>query len=133
MRGGEPSDLPLVFNSWLKSYRKSDYARDTRTTAYFAAHAEVIRRILARGEIVIACDADDVSHVYGYLVAEAPNVCHFVYVKYPYRAMGIGTRLLDFAFGDHAILASHSTRAISEFRKRGRTIEYVPQLMGGSA
>lgn len=108
-------DVNFIFNSWLKSYRNSLFARNMHNTIYFDQHHKVVERLLKTSEVLIACDQKDPSSCYGYIVAEKVDnifVLHFTYVKHPFRKFGVATALLN-AF-DHnlsqASIYTHHTR-----------------------
>jgi GNAT superfamily N-acetyltransferase len=91
-----PQDMPFIYNSWLKSYTENnkDFKRMGQGV-YFSNYKKVLSRILDDALIVIACNPDDKEQVYGYVVAEEhANVCHYIYVKYTFRKLGIARRLL---------------------------------------
>lgn len=94
-----PSELPLVFNSWLKFYRKCDYARGIPDSVFYAEEHRVIEALLAReGTVVVAArNSEDLDQIFGYAVYEVKPRCtvlHWVYVKHPFRNLGIGKQLL---------------------------------------
>jgi len=62
-------------------------------------HDIILKKILTKCTLLVACDPDDPDVIWGYVAFNAENpVLHFVYVKGAFRRMGIGTRLLDEAF-----------------------------------
>ncbi len=98
IRNFTSDDIGFVFNSWLKSYRNSVFARDVSNTIYFASHHKILEEIAKRGTIRIACNPKDVSQIYGYIAAEFLEgifVLHYVYIKQPYRHFGIAKALLN--------------------------------------
>lgn len=107
-------DVNFIFNSWLKSYRNSYATKNITSTFYFTEHHKVIERILAAAKTVIACNQEDPSQVYGYVVGDTVDgifVIHYLYVKHSFRGLGLG-KLLFNAF-DHdptaASLYTHHT------------------------
>lgn len=97
MRAPTATDLPLIFSSWLKSYRKSDFGKRFTNEIYFDGHKKVIERVLARSKVVIAGDVDDPTQIYGWVCFEENpvRVLHYVYVKQAYRALGIASLLIE--------------------------------------
>lgn len=107
-------DVNFIFNSWLKSYRNSYATKNITSTFYFSEHHKVIERVLAAAKTIIACNPEDPSQVYGYVVADTVDgifVVHYLYVKHSFRGLGLG-KLLFNAF-DHdptaASLYTHHT------------------------
>ena len=86
-------------------------------------HDIVLKKILNKCTLLVACDPDDPDVIWGYVAFDQENpVLHFVYVKGAFRKMGIGTRLMDEAFkrcdgcwsqiGDHPVVVSHRTESL---------------------
>jgi len=108
-------DIPLIFNSWLKSYRNSLFARFIDNTIFFTEHHKIIEKLLASNDVIVACNQEDPSQVYGYICAGKVDgffVLHYIYVKHTYRNMGIGRELLNWFSHDPstASIYTHHTR-----------------------
>jgi hypothetical protein len=98
IRKGAEGDHPFIYNSWLRSFRDSWFAKMINSTTYYTEHHKVIERLLQTCEVFVACNNDDVSDIYGYIVAEFVGpifVLHFAYTKHTYRCLGIGKLLLN--------------------------------------
>ena len=108
-------DLPFLFSSWLKSYRSSHFAEKITNTIYFSDQHKLIEKLIGDSKVVVACNGEDPSQVYGYIVGgevDGISLLHFIYVKHTFRNMGIGKTLLD-AVGhesDKAAVYTHHTR-----------------------
>lgn len=97
VRAAQEPDAPFIFNSWLKSYRFGDLARNCDNAIYFAEHHKLIERLLKRCKTFVACAADDPATIYGYICyehVEGVLVIHYTYVKHTFRNMGIAKELL---------------------------------------
>lgn len=118
IRKATESDIPFLFNSWLKSYRSSNYAASIDNTIYYSEHHKVIERIFRYYDVLIACDLNDDNHIYGFACAgHTENIftIHYVYVKHTFRRMKIATKLLA-AFNHDSSVASlytHQTKTAS--------------------
>ena len=82
-------------------------------------HDIILKKILTKCTLLVACDPDDPDVIWGYVAFDAENpVLHFVYVKGAFRRMGIGTRLLrqfmNGLFGDplEPVIVSHRTESL---------------------
>jgi hypothetical protein len=98
LRHTHAGDIAFIFNSWLESYRGSLHMKNISNTVYYAGHHNLIERIMKRSEAVIACNPEDQTQIYGYIVYEIITgvlVLHYVYVKQPYRKLGIMKQLLE--------------------------------------
>lgn len=98
MRAATEADVGFIFNSWLKSYRSSLFAKHISSSVYFSGHHKFLEALIPNAEIKIACNDQDPTQIYGYICAqyiEGILVVHYVYVKQDYRNLGIGKMLLD--------------------------------------
>lgn len=89
----------FIYNSWLHSYRSSRFAKSIDSKTYYTYHHHIIERILGRPscKVYIATHKDTPDTILGYIVLDAfkcPTI-HFVYVKHPFRCLGIGQSLLE--------------------------------------
>lgn len=90
-------EVGFVIRSWLKSFRKSDYAGPIPMHLYYDTYRAVVEDILARPgvEVWVAfnTEEDDRSNdIYGYCVIERgcrSPVLHFAYTKQIYRQKGV--------------------------------------------
>ncbi len=98
LRTATQEDVSFIFNSWLKSYRQSNFARSIANEVYFNEHHKVIEDLVRTNKVTVACSESDSNQLYGYIVAgthEGFFVLHYIYVKHSFRAMGIGSMLLN--------------------------------------
>lgn len=99
IRAATQDDRPLIFATWLRSYRHgSQFPRHIEERSYFAAHHSIIETLLDRSIVSIAHPINDPDVILGWSVVEvvAPLsvVVHFVYVKPAFRRAGIARQLL---------------------------------------
>jgi len=134
-RAGASTDKNFIFNSWLKSFRKSPMNRRITGEVYFQGQARTIERLLGRSFVAVACNSDERSQVFGYLVWENPDervfVFHWIYVKYPYRHLGIAKGLIqmvvDQAAPETKFFASHiPVRGFFEHISKQFPVTYDP-------
>ena len=133
LRKATQEDVGFIFNSWLKSYRYSAWARSVTSTIYFAEQHKLIERILKENETIIACNNDDPTQIYGFI-----NACHvqnifclnYIYVKQDFRNLGVGRTLLS-AFEHDAKVASiytHHTRMAERLSAKYNMV-YHPYIL----
>ena len=111
LRLGNAGDVPLICSSWLKSYRKAPAVAKLRGPVYFDSQRSVVERILGRASVAVACSQSDFADVYGYVVYEslaAGTVLHWLYVKQPFRGLGIARVLLSASGAPRAKSVQHS-------------------------
>ena len=126
-------DLAFIFNSWLKSYRFSHFGEKITNTIYFSDHHKVVENLIGTSKVVVACNQDDPTQVYGYIVGgklDGISVLHFIYVKHTFRNMGVGKTLLD-AMGhdkEKAGVYTHHTRMADKLAAKYNFV-YHPYLM----
>lgn len=106
IRPGRPEDANFLFNSWLKSYRRSWFAQRIPNDVFYAQQHLVIEDILNRPltRVSVITPAGDPDTICGYAVTEAIDgaaskaaIVHYVYVKETFRKLGLATRLLQAA------------------------------------
>ena len=133
MRLATEDDIGFIFNSWLKSYRNSYFAKPISNTVYFAEHHKVIEKLAKTSQILIACNKEDEAQIYGYVCAEKVDgifVIHYAYVKQPFRRLGIAKLLLssfDHDFSQAAVY-THNTN-IGEKLSMKYNLVYHPYLI----
>lgn len=132
LRPATETDVPFIFNSWLKNYRHSINTRGCENPVYFAQHHKVLEGLCKRAEIWIACNPEDISQIYGYVAAEKIEnlvVLHMTYVKETYRKLGIGKTLLKQVGVDYTqpMLYTHKTVMCDELHKN-LVMVYNPYL-----
>lgn len=115
IRKATEEDISFIFNSWLKSYRDSTFAKSITNTIYFNEHHKLIEDLLKECNVLIACNDENPGDIYGYSVSEVVQgffVLHFVYVKHTFRQLGIGRSLVENAGVDFkkASLCTHITK-----------------------
>jgi len=119
LRPAGQEDVNLIFNSWLKSYRSSYATKNITSTFYFSEHHKVIERILKVGKTIIACNDEDPSQVYGYVVGDEVDgifVLHYLYVKHSFRGLGIGKVLFNSFDHDPTVAALYTHHTHSAHR-----------------
>jgi hypothetical protein len=121
LRGPLPSDMPFILSSWLRSYRRARAVSDVGPI-YYAGQEAVIRRLVSRSMVALACNPEDPSTVLGYVVFErvrSGGLVHYVYVKELVRRCGLAERLMGEVpgpFRSH----THETRAEGVARLKAR-------------
>ena len=98
MRMANETDLPFIFNAWLKSHKNSRFAKDIDSTIYFQEHHNLIEKLLKRYDTVVICSKDDPEHIYGFAnggSTEGIFTLNYIYVKHTFRNMGIATTLFN--------------------------------------
>lgn len=123
LRAGQAADHALVYATWLRSFRKlSDFAKPVPSEIYYAAQHDRIERLLSRGNLELAVlPGDDVTAL-GYVVTEGP-VLHWLYVKGPWRRLGVAGRLLA---GKAIREFSHLTFDFDYIAKKRKDWKYNP-------
>ncbi len=119
LRPAEPSDMGLVYSSWLKSYRYRESATsarpcskcsrpprrdvsggeanaEVRSDDYFKHQHQAIERLLATGAyVVIAHPAETPAVIAAWACLDAdPEVAHYVYTREAYRERGYARLLV---------------------------------------
>jgi hypothetical protein len=133
IRPPDLTDKSFIFNSWLKSYRGSAFAKNQCNEVYYNNYKKIVERALVRSMVAVACNPDDYTQVYGYIVYEvlpADNtVVHYIYVKFPYRRFKIAESLANLSkLGTKPFIATHYTNACEWIFKK-YSIIYDPYIL----
>lgn len=97
VRPGTEGDHPFVARSWVMSLRALDrFSKRAHTPTFFRHHHVAVGNLLRRPEVKvrIAAPPDDDFTVLGFAVIQPPAIVHMVYVKAPFRRIGMASRLL---------------------------------------
>ena len=132
IRPATGDDLNVIADTWLKSFRYSDFAGPVRNTEYFAGHQLVIERLLTQNGARVMCDDKDETVVLAWLCFSAPDTMHYVYVKQSCRNLGMASELMKDAglHGVSPLYVSHLTRKVVRWKENGRYIRYDPYRVG---
>ncbi len=98
-----PSDENFLFDTWLNALRYgNEWFEEINEKQYYKAYREIIRAILARAHIQIACLKSDPDVILAYSISEGPAL-HFLYTKEAWRGIGLANDLLpkDFQVVTH--------------------------------
>ncbi len=137
------NDMDFVFDSWMRSFRKAGVNRLIPEDYYKAWQSKRIEQVLKSGsKILIACSADNIDSVLGWLcytTYDGEPVVHFTYVKSKYRRSGLAKMMFNKAeFTDSIITTSitYITNTCNEadepFLDRYK-VSYLPDLVGNMA
>lgn len=97
LRSATSADVNFIFSSWLKAYRRSEFAKEQQNPIYFENQHKLIESLLKRCDVMMACDHNDTAQIYGYSVTEKLEgafVVHFAYTKETYRKLGVQQLLM---------------------------------------
>jgi hypothetical protein len=127
------ADASFIFNSWLKSFRENGIARPVSNEVYFAEQHKLIEKLLKRCTTVIACNPTDPAQIFGWACFERVDgifVLHYVYIKHPYRLLGLAKELLKEANHDFttAGLFTHWTAAALKLHEK-KNLLYHPYIL----
>lgn len=120
-RPPQPQDLPFIIDSWMKSYRNSEFAHLLTNEQYYEFHRPVVENLLKRSLVSVLCDPHDSSHIYGYVVYEFINsvfTIHYVYIKSIYRKLGLtdtALQLLNSKLGTTVSYITHLDKVIYKY------------------
>jgi len=137
MRGAYPTDLGLIVKSWVQEMRHAPFSKGVPDDVFFAEHRRVVLALVRRAWTTCAVNVEDENHIYGFVTFElAPERLHWVYVKEPYRRIGLGQALLESAFGAPGLwpprlLCSHASNfaKLLAAQAERRRLVYSPYLL----
>lgn len=123
--------MSFFYSTTLHSFLfGSPQSRGIRQSIYYAGHGRVLTRLLERkqAKLLIACLKEDEDVIIGYMLSE-PEIMHFVYVKRPFRNMGIAKQLWQMSDLDYACQVSHKTYDMVRLMNKHPKITYNPYLL----
>lgn len=126
-------DASFIFNSWLKSFRENGLARPVSNEVYFAEQHKLIERLLKSATTIVACDPKDPAQIFGWACYERVEgifTLHYVYVKQPFRLLGLTAELLADSGHDFktAGLFTHWTPAALKLHNK-KNLLYHPYIL----
>lgn len=121
-RGLRPDDEPFIYSAWLKSVRNDSHVYAcVPDKVFYEGHHSVIERLLKSRdtEVTLACLLDDSAVLIGFAITDMTHgTMHFVYVKSPFRRMGVATGLLKTAGADpRKGVCTHWTKFLSQYQR----------------
>jgi GNAT superfamily N-acetyltransferase len=128
-------DRSFIIDSWLKSYRRSPFARRIPDDVYLSpwGHAGFVEQMmLVTPWCPVACLPTDPSFIFGFAVFglsgevhRTKKLLHYLYVKKDYRKNGVGRLLLGKIDPDFPRTVTAETPAWKGFAaKHGIAYEY---------
>lgn len=125
-RPGKVEDANFIINSWLKSYRDSEFAVAIPNEIYYPHHENMIKHILLQdtNSVTVLCDPDDEDHIIAYAVYNTKFPAMFyLYVKHAFRNLGIGRYLFESIrkeYGHNVKMhCTHKMRSWKKFKSLG--------------
>lgn len=113
IRQYQPSDFNFIAHSFLRSQRGSREARHMIDSVYYPAYKERLETMLRISDVYVVCAEADTDQIAGYLVTSKIgdwDVVHYLYVKHPFRRMGIARDALNHVlplFGQAMTICTH--------------------------
>ncbi len=87
IRPGTDDDIPFVYSTWIKSYRRTDLRPAE-------LHAR-IERLLATTAAILVCTPDGApGTIVGWACVDIAGHLHYVYVRASHRRLGIARQLV---------------------------------------
>lgn len=137
IRDALPQDISFIYSTWLNCYKADSYlGQTTSNTTFYENYRLIIDDMLARKQsnVLVACVPKDETTILGFIAAEGDNVVHFLYVKEPFRLMGIGTELVLQATGIGAgdsdkLFITHKTYTSEKYMRNRQNLEYDPFIL----
>ena len=110
------SDHSFIYNSWLRSFRNSPYARCIPNEEYYEKQGKLITHLLSTGVTLLAVDPEDTNIIWGYVNYTLPTI-NYVYTKFVFRKLGVAKNLVGAAVDlTGRVEVSHITHHINESR-----------------
>lgn len=99
VRDSKAEDIPLVFDSYLKSWRLSKWAGVISNNNYFEVQRTMLEDLLARGALLkVAHPEGHADIILGWGLGEVKDgkqVVHYLFIKDSYVGLAVADRILD--------------------------------------
>jgi GNAT superfamily N-acetyltransferase len=96
---------------------------------YFESAGAVAERILERSVCIVLCSEEDTAQIIGYVVFGSGPVLHYVYVKQPFRRMGLGRHLVrevvERVGGDRGLPCSHMAANVDIWQAMQKEFDFI--------
>lgn len=100
IRQARYGDLHFCADAWLKSTRYVGTNVRVPDTVYYGLRRPIVHALLSKYDVHIAAWDEDDAQIYGFLCAQEchkSKIVYYLYVKSPFRGMGIARRLCEAA------------------------------------
>ena len=99
VRDALAEDKPFVIDAWLMSFRQSHFAGPISAKRYRDIYSVEISDLILRPQshVRVAYNRENTGQIFGFLCFEEGHkfpVVHYLYVKKPFRLMGIAMMLM---------------------------------------
>lgn len=126
-RAHKPEDLPLVFDSYLKSWRINKNAGTIPNHLFFDVQRALLEDLLGRGaNLTIAYPDGREDIILGWAcgeVKEGKTVLHYLYVKDPFLGLGLPELLLKSLPGEQPGFVTHK-----QYLKETKEWRHTPEI-----
>jgi hypothetical protein len=95
VRKADRADLNFILNSFLRSQRSNKRFENIVNELYFPEQTKVLQQLLRSSKTLVLCNSEHPDHLFGYVIGMPDKVTHFIYMKFPYRKMGYGRKLIE--------------------------------------
>jgi GNAT superfamily N-acetyltransferase len=122
LRGIRDGDESLILASWCKSALQyplwtaevgsPPIRLPVPPSLLHSQHRSFLKRLISEASILVLSDPEDEAHVMGWICFEE-GCLHFIFVKFNFRRMGFGRRLLEGASLGGECEVSHRTPALN--------------------
>jgi hypothetical protein len=97
-REARTEDHAFILSTWLRGlYYGGPFFREIEKSSFFKHYQLIVKGILARSQIQIACLKEDHDVILGYAVTQEKNtdvILHWVFVKSAWRRVGLARDLI---------------------------------------
>ena len=94
LREFHEEDRNFILATWLRSLRRSPVYTFLPNRVFFKHLEPQLWKLIASGEMAVACAADEPEHILGWACGGA-GFLHYAYVKRPYRRLGVAKRMVE--------------------------------------
>ena len=122
-RANVANDFPFVYQTFVEGAKTYTYSLMVGKI-YYRRYKPIVKNILLRSKVLVACLPDDPNTIVGYIIYEYLDnipIIHWVHTRKMFQKQGIAKelcKLINKDFGDTLTMSSHVCKDFYELRKK---------------
>lgn len=129
IRDASENDIEYIYTNWLKNFRHQSYAAIVQGPIYYDNYKKIIDHILLNAHTKVACLKENQEVILGFMTYQ-PKIIHYIYVKDPFRELGVAKSLYQTIFkDDEDVQITHQTKKIVSILRRKQNLVFNPFIL----
>lgn len=132
LRAPNNQDGSFILDSWVRENREQYPNNLVDKSLFYTEEKKIVKILITKSLILIACNPDDTDQIYGYLVFEKIEdipIIHFLYVKLLFRENGVAKQLIESVFPDFGKNKTIITHVPRSRKEDGKFIDFAKNTL----